>query len=369
MVVRVLQENLLRALTRTGRILSTKPQLPIVQNVLLQTEGGRLRVVATNLETTESVWIGGKIEQEGSACVPARLLAELAMTLPPQPVLLSAQGQELVVQSGGIRASIPGVSPKEFPPVSRLDKHAGNAIGKNTLVSSVSLVLFAAATDDGRPVLTGVRFHTEGGETTVVATDGYRLSRKTIDAPSKTPLEMIAPARALGEFVKISQEEKEVEEVFVTKTGDGQLGFAVGDTELATRLIDGEYPNVDKIVPSGFTMRALLGKEEVARAVKSAAIFSRDNANIVRLIFENQTLTVVGESAQAGKNEVQLSAKIDGDGGEIAFNSRFLLDFLANFSEEEFLFEMTGSLNPGVFKPVKDDSFLHIIMPVRTSSG
>lgn len=367
MLVKILQENLLRALIRTGRILSTKPQLPVVQNVLLQTKEGRLRVITTNLETTEVVWVGAKVEKEGEICVSARVLAEFVTTIPAETVQLQVVDGGLSISCAGFRATIPGVPAKEFPPVPATGGKEKEKLEKNVFISSLGLVLFSAATDEGRPVLTGARLLTEGEKTTIMATDGYRLSIKSVPFKGKEPLDMIVPARALGEAVKASGEEKEVKEFSFAKTDGGQLAFFIGDTEIITRLIDGEYPSVDKIIPTNFTTRALFDKETLLRAVKSAAVFARDNANIVQIALENQTAMISAQSSQTGQNQIEVSAKVDGDGGEIAFNSRFLLEFLTNFPEPEVLFEMTGSLNPGVFRPVKDDSFIHIIMPVRTT--
>ncbi|MBI3385641.1 DNA polymerase III subunit beta [Candidatus Gottesmanbacteria bacterium] len=369
MIVSVLQENLLRALTRAGRTVSVRPQLPIVQNVLLQTREGRLQITTTNLENTETVWVGAKNEKDGGICVPARLLTEFVLTLPAETVSLRVEDGGLLVQCAGFRATIPGVSVKEFPSPPEASAGGGEKLDKEALVAALSMVLFAAATDEGRPVLTGVRIKTEKEETVFAATDGYRLSLRRVSRVGGSPLDLIVPARALFELVKTSQEEHEAKHVTLTRSRDGQLIFVVGDTELSTRLIDGEYPNIDKIIPTKFTTRALIDKEALFRAVKSAALFARDNANIVQLSVVNQSIVVSASSSQMGKNQVEVAAKVDGEGGEIAFNSRFVLELLSNFPESEILFEMTGALNPGVFRPIKDSSFLHIIMPVRTSSG
>ncbi len=369
MIATVLQENITKALVRIGRIISPRPQLPIVQNVLLLAKDGRLMIAGTNLETTEVVWVGARIEKDGGLCVPARTLTELLLTLPPESVRLSVKENSLLVQSEGVRAALPGISAAEFPPVPEALAKKGLSLDKESFLSSLGLVLFAAATDEGRPTLTGVRLSTEGGKTQITATDGYRLSVKTVSLGAAGPLDMIVPARPLGEVVKIGQEEKAATEVFLGRQKDAnQLTCVVGDTEVSTRLIDGEYPNVSAIIPTSHTTRMLVEKESFLRAVKSAAVFSRDNANIVRLSLSGQKLTVSASSSQAGENEVEVAAKIDGDGGEIAFNSRFLLELFSVFPENELLFEMTGSLNPGVFKPVKDDSFFHIIMPVRVQA-
>lgn len=365
MNVTILQENLLKALSRTTRVLTAKAQLPILQNVLLITEEGGLRVTATNLETTETVRVGAKVEKEGGLCVPGRTLTELVISLSQEPVHLVVQEGGLHVASGGSRAVIAGVAASEFPPIQNPAKTKRTKTKKDVLIRALDRVLFAAATDEGRPLLTGVKMITQGEATMVVATDGYRLSLQKITQPLVERLDAVIPARALTEVLKVCIEEKNLDETGLSLTDEGQLYVVVGDTEITTRLIAGEYPNFEKIIPKSFTTRVLVDKQSLARAVKSAAIFARDSANIIRFHIENQSIIVSANAPQVGENSVEVDAKVDGEGGDMALNSRFLLDFFANFNEEELIFEMTGSLNPGVFRPVKDESFLHLIMPVR----
>ncbi len=369
MIVQILQENLLKALTQTGRIITNKPQLPILQNILLIAEEGRLNVTATNLETTESVYAGAKIEKEGRLCVPSKLFTELVASLGQDTVSLVGEGANLTVRSLGVTATIPCIPASEFPPIPVVSKKTKSTIGKDVFHDAVANVLFSAAQDEGRPLLTGVRIgQGKEGEVVFAATDGYRLSVKRSTMSLGLSADIIVPSRALLEVVKTSTENKGVKDIMIGETQDGQVVFGIDDTEIHTRRIDGEYPNFEKIIPHSFTTRCLLDKEKLLRAVKSAAVFARDNANIIRFHIDNQQLVVSANTPQVGENRVEVEAKVDGEGGEIAFNSRFLLDFLNNYSQDELLFEMTGSLNPGVFKPVKDESYLHIIMPVRVQA-
>jgi DNA polymerase-3 subunit beta len=365
MNIAILQENLLKALTRTGRTVAQKSQLPIMQNVLLSAEDARLKIVAATMETTEVVWVGAKVEGEGGICVSSRLLTDLVMSLPQATIQLTAKEGSLHVRCNGVNATIPGVAAAEFPPVSSLKKKTGVKLDKAVFLGALTGVLFAAATDEGRPLLTGAKITTDGDSALFAATDGYRLSMKKIPSGNLGNLNLVIPARALSEVVKVSQEEKDVGVVEIVQTDEGQMVFLVGDTEIHTRPIAGEYPDIEKIIPARHNTRVLVDTASFLRAVKSASIFARDNANILRLHIENQKMIVSANTPQVGENHVEVEAKVDGDGGDIAFNSRFLLEFLNGFAGEELLFEMTGSLNSGVFKPVKDDSYLHIIMPVR----
>jgi DNA polymerase III subunit beta len=368
MIINTLQENLLRALIKTSRVVPAKPQLPVLQNILLTAKDGVVTITATNLETTEIVSIGAKIEKEGGVCVPSRLFLEFVSSLPQSTVTIATKEGSVLVTCGGYRATIPGMNASEFPQIPEKTKKGEVTIQKDEIVSAVQNILFSAATDEGRPILTGIRIIQKEEETTLAATDGYRLSVKKISLKTKEPMDLLVPARALGEVVKACVEDKDTKAISLTKPTEGQISFLTGDTEIRTRLIDGEYPSFEKIIPGKHNTRVLFEKAALEKAVKAAAVFARDNANIVRFHIENQTVTLSANTPQVGEDEIDVDAKVDGEGGDIAFNSRFLLEFLANYSGDELLFEMTGSLNPGVFKPVKDDSYLHIIMPVRVTA-
>ena len=368
MNIQILQENLLKALTRVGRVVSPRPQLPILQNVKFKVSKEGLEISATNLESTETVWVGGKVEKEGELCVPARILTEFISSLPAGTVSMVTKDASLHIVCAKFSAVIPGVPVAEFPAVELVEKEKAAVVDKEKFISVLSSIIFSAATDEGRPILTGIKIKEDSEETLFAATDGYRLSTKRITLPLKKFADAIVPARTLSEVLKIAHEEKDDASIYVGKTSGGQIGFVIGDTTLTTRLLDGEYPNFERIIPKSFTTRALIEREPFSRAVRSAAIFAKDNANIVRLVLDKQKIIISANAPQIGENKIEVDAKIDGDGGEIAFNSRFLVEFLANLAEEEFVFEMTGALNPGVFKLAKDESFLHIIMPVRVTS-
>lgn len=369
MKLSLLQENLVRAVLRTNRAVSSKPTIPVLSHLLLQANQDGLVVIASSLETTESVAVGAKVDKEGALCVPAKIFSELASSLPADTVTLEEKEGALLVSCGGVHALVAGLASTEFPAAGKPVTKKETTLDKEELVRILSLVLFAAATDDGRPLLTGAKIVAGEDGATFAATDGYRLSvyRSGVKLPKDTDL--VVPARALGEVVRACQEEKEVKELLLSDAGDGQLVVGAGDTTIITRRIDGEYPNFEKTIPTKHTTRATLDAIAFTKAVKSASIFARDSANIVRLHVGKKLVTISANAPQVGENTVDVDAKTEGEEGDIAFNSRFLLDLLANLPGEELVFEMTGALNPGVFKSPKDPAFLHIIMPVRVSSG
>ena len=356
----LLQENLLPSLLFVGKNVSFKTQIPITQHILLIVEKGFLRLATTSIETTTATAVPVKEEKEGGICVPSKLLIEFISSIPTGKIDLEVKEQLLTITSKGYKATLPGVAKGEFPPVPARKKK-GVFINAKEFSQAVKSVLFAAATDEGRPLLTGVKIRKTGDETLFVATDGYRLSLKRTTLPLKGEFDKVIPAKALSHVLQTGDEgELEFEEV-----DEGQIGFFTKEFEVFTRAIEGEYPAFDRIIPKSNTTSVEIEKETLVKAVKTAAIFAKDNANIVRFHFEDKTMTVSANTPQIGESKVDAEVELEGDGGDIAFNSRFLLDFLNNVSAEKLVFEMTGSLNPGAFKIKGDDSFLHIIMPVR----
>ncbi len=235
MNIKLLQENLLRALTKVNRVVPTHPQLPILQNVKLTAKKDGLEITATNMETTETVWVGGKVEKEGEACVSARTLFEFVASLPTETVSVILEEETLHVSCGGFKATFPVVAAAEFPPAPPLEEKATGSVDKETLDKALGAVLFAAATDEGRPILTGVKIVGEGDEVRLVATDGYRLSVKRVTLAAQKLSGVIIPARALSEVVKLVLEDKEEKTIRVGLAGEKQAGFLVGETTLLTR--------------------------------------------------------------------------------------------------------------------------------------
>lgn len=367
MKLTVLQENLSRGISCVERFISSKTQLPVLSNIFLKTENGRLKLQATNLETGITLWLGAKIEKEGGTTIPARIFSEFLSSLPKEKVSLQLEENLLKVTCGPFSASFTSIPATEFPPLPSLgEKKPDIVFPSSSFFPAITKVSFAAAHDEGRPVLTGVKFEPKNEKLTLVATDGYRLSVEEFkEKKVKISSPLIIPARSLLEVLRIVGEKKE-EEIGLSFTEKGnQVIFSLPEAEIVTRLIEGEFPEYRKIIPTSFSTKVVLEKESFLKALKVAAIFARDSANIVRFKVEKDALTISANSPQVGENETKVEAKVEGEEQKIAFNCRFLLEFLANLEGEEITFEMTGPLNPGVFKTPKDPSYLHIIMPVR----
>lgn len=369
MKLQVLQENLSRALNITSRFVSPRAQLPVLANILLSANKNKLSVSSTNLETSINLSIGAKVEKKGEITAPARAITELVANLAKGTLTIEAKKELLKIQTPGFTSSVSGMNPADFPSVPQSVGKKPQVLPKDTFSGALSSVLFAASVDETRPVLTGVLFIFGPKKLQLVATDGFRLSQKKITLKSSN-LEkierIILPKNTLSELLRLTSEEDEIK--FSLSAVDNQVVFGVGSATLTSRVIEGEFPDYEAIVPKNSLIKIRLDKEEFLRSVKLASVFARDSANVTKLRVKKGSILLSAESQQLGEQETQVDAKVEGDVGkgfEIAFNYRFLEDFLNSVSGEEIQVELTNAKSPAVFTDPKDSDFLHLIMPVR----
>jgi DNA polymerase III subunit beta len=369
MKVTLLTINIQSKLSFINHAVSSKSQIPILLNVLLETEGNKLKISSTDLEIGIEVFIQAEIQEKGSTTVSARTFIELINSIADDTITLETTDNTLVVTSKKTKSVFQTINSSEFP---KLYKEKGEKIAilyEEQMQKDFSAIIFAAAVDTTRPALSGVMMKSEEEGFLLVATDGYRLSLKHHKIENKnnnTSAIYIIPARVFKELLAIKEESKEVE--VYASVENSQVLFVQGETVLIGRLIEGAFPNYEKIIPADFSVSAEFDREEMLKAVKICSIFARDTANIIKLSLQKDKIVVSSQSPSIGENTVTVDAVLKGEENEIAFNSRYLQDILSGLNTKEILFEMTGPLNPGVFKIKDDASFLHIIMPVRVQA-
>ena len=368
MKLQILQENLEKAVSLTSRFASSRAQLPILGNILLSTKKSKIYISSTNLEISASVSVGAKIEEEGEISVPAKVISELVANLPKETVTLSAEKEQLKVSVSGFASTVLGMNSADFPKIpNAVDKERSISFSQAEIIKALGQVLFATSTDETRPILTGVLFLFGKNSLSLVATDGFRLSRKNLSLKTEkiTTDSVVIPKGVLSELSRTASEDEEI--LFGVQEKEKQVIFGIGDTVLTSRLLEGEYPDFEKIIPKSSTTKVLLDKEEFIRAVKLASIFARESANIVKIRVLKDIINVSAESGTAGSQETRVDAKIESSEKdfEIAFNYRFIEEFLHSVSGEEVKMEFSSVSAPGVFTDTSDSSYLHLIMPVK----
>src|SRR3989344_332062 len=369
MRVSFLCENVNKKIAIVNHAVSSRSQLPILLNFLFKAEKGKLTISATDLEIGTEAVLPANIEEEGQTTVPAKTFLDLLSNINKGKVLLYTEGSGLHFKTDKINTIFQTIEAGEFP---KLYEGKGNRIGVLTgdvLGRDLPSVVFSASQDAGRPALSGVLIgkQKDGKGFFMVATDGYRLSlkkNKTSDSES-TDGKFLIPARIIRELTLL-REDGDVS-IFISPKSN-QVVFEQGDMVVVGRLIEAEFPNYQKIIPQDFSTKVIVDREELLSAVKTCSVFARETANIIKFSLEKKGLVVSANAPSVGETAVSVDASLEGEENEIAFNCRYVLDFLTNAQGEKIVFEMSCPLNPGVFKIEGDPSYLHIIMPIRVQS-
>ena len=368
-----LQENLGRGLSIVGRAVATRTTLPITQNVLISTDQSRLKLAATNLEIAISTWIGAQIEEEGAITIPARLLTEFVNSLPQERIdfVSSHQPTSLAVNCARFEAHINGTDAEDFPPIPTVESGVTGKVESQALRDAISHVAFASATEESRPVLTGIKVEITGDEFTFAAADGFRLAvyNGKLVEPASEDVSFIIPARALQEVNRlIGTQEAPIE--FTVTPSKSQTLFRLDNIEVVTQLIQGSFPNYGQLIPQSYDTRAVVNLDEFIRATRAASIFARDGSGIVRVHIAAGSdespgkLSILSRAEEIGENQGEIDAQVEGGESKIAFNSRYLADVLAVLEEDEVALETTTPSSPGVLRPVGNDRYVHVVMPM-----
>jgi len=356
-----------------GRAVATRTTLPITNNVLLATDQSRLKLVATNLEMAISYWIGAKIEEEGTITVPARLLTEFVNSLPSDriDITLFPRTKTLGLRCARFEARISGMDAKDFPPIPAVEEGIATKVEVDALHQGVTQVVFAAATEESRPVLTGINAEFDGDLLTLAAADGFRLAvyKLPIAVPVSQKTEVIIPARTLAELNRLAADQEEAVEITVNPKRSQAL-FRLKNTELVSQLVQGTFPNYTQLIPQSYNTRAVVSVADFLRATKTASIFARDGSGIVRLVVAPGSeltpgkMTISARSEEIGDDVGEIDAIVEGEEAKIAFNGRYLTDVLSVLHEAQVALETTNPSSPGVIRPVGVDNYIHVVMPM-----
>ncbi len=360
------KENLNKALAAVSRVVGSTTTLPVLANVLLATDGNRLKLTTTNLEIGINYWVGAKVNQPGGVTVPARLLADFIANIPDGTVDLEVDKNNLTVKTDNYRSVLNGIAADEFPSLPVVEKATSLKLPAQQLKAALAQVTLVASSDDTRPVLNGVYFYTEAGKLFLVATDSYRLAEKTVElgSPPPAPVQVIIPSRVLTELVRIDDGSQATIELLV---GENQIMFRFEAVELVSRLIDGQFPDYRSLIPADVPSQVTISTQEFANLAKVAGLFAYANAGSVNVEIDQKakSLRLTSLASQVGENTSEAKVRVQGDGAAVTLNCRYLSEALGVINEAEVAFGITGKVNPCVLRPVDNKDYIHIIMPLR----
>ncbi len=367
MRIKVLQENLIKAIQDANKCIASKPQIPILSNILMEAKEGRLYLSATDLALGIHLSIGCKVEDEGKVAISGRLLMEILSTLQAGSLDVFVENGKLYIQGSRSKAELQTVDTQEFPPFPQKQGESFQ-LDSTEFLQLLQLGGLASGIDETRPVFSSMLFEMEDGEFAVVATDGYRLSRNAVQISLKLSKKVLLSARALKEIARMI-EKSSAKKVDITLSEDvGQVFFGFGESEVMLRMSEGDYPAYRTILPKEKSLFVEMSAQELASAIKSAMVFSKEVSGIIHLKV-SQNEVVVSSVSASGKSENGVDCKVlEGVSGEIAFNGKYVQDFLQFVGESQVEFSMLETLKPGTFTLPKKENFYYVIMPFRVQS-
>lgn len=365
MKLQVTQENLNRALNSVARVADSHGTLPILANVLIRAKNNRLSIAATNLDIAITHYIGAKIEKGGEITVPASLLANFIASLPKGVIDLELTENKLKISTANYQSSINGIVADDFPVMPAIEKQEGISVEAVEIKKAFQQVVFAAATSDSRPVLCGVYIYSDKNKLKIVATDSSRLAEKEVSGAKPTnQTSILVPSSAINDLIRVIDDSSDKLKIV---HDNQQVLFSFGDIELVARLIDSPYPNYSVLIPTTFSVKATLKKDDLFNIVKVSSLFARETAGSITLEIneKDQLVGINSLASQLGENTATAPAKIKGE-GSITLNSRFLTEAINAFSGENINLSFGDKLKPVLLTDSDKPDYKHIIMPIKT---
>ncbi len=368
-----LQENLKQGLFIAGHLTGKNQNLPILNNVLIEAKQGNIKLVSTNLEIGISCVVRGKVDQEGSFTVDAKILADYINLLPNQKIDIGLNNNSLTITCDSYNTKVKGQSAEDFPLIPVVERGNFCKVPVHQFRKALNQVVFAVSTNETRVELTGVLFNLNNKELVLAATDSYRLAEKKIGVKESTieSASVIVPAKTIQEVVRIISGTKddvagETEDVEVY-IYENQILFVYGSTEVVSRLIEGQYPDYRQIIPGQAKTKAVIEQQQIMRAVKASSLFAKTGINDINLDFPKNKggLVVSSASGQTGENIVEVPGKIEGEDNFVVVNYRYLLDGLNTIGGDEVVFEVVDGNTPCLLRPADSSDYLYIVMPIK----
>jgi len=363
----VLQADLSKALNLASRFVNARAQLPVLANILFQAKKTKLIVSATNLEMSIAIAVGAKVSQEGKITVPARTITDLVASLSANTISLAEEKERLKIKTEGFSGNVAAANASDFPSVPQSLGKPSFDLDAGLFVESLEKVVYSASIDETRPVLTGVLFIFEKDQVVLVSSDGFRLSRRKVALTKKGAAKtqkIILPRVAVSELARIAGAQDQPISMHVGNR-DNQVVFGLADSVFASRMIEGEFPDFERIIPKSISVKVNLDKNDFKNAIKTAAVIAREAANVISIKIKDKKVSISATSPKSGETQMSLDAKVEGEDLEITYNYRFIEEFLNVAQSDDVVIEFSGNNTPAIFRDTKDPNYLHLIMPVK----
>lgn len=367
MVINCKASNLSLGLNLVSHVASKSASLPILANVLLEVSNGLLKIKTTNLELAMWVIIRGKIEEEGSATVNAKILSDYLNLLPPEEVVtLKKTNETLFVESPSVKTTLQGLPATDFPLIPKVEGKTKITLPIKEFRVALNQVLFAVSTDEARPEINGALLNIENNKIILASTDSFRLSEKQLkpQQPINENIKKIIPLRAAQELARTLSMINEEEKITIT-IGENQLLYEISDVSLVSRIIEGQYPDYQQIIPTQNKTTVQINTTELTRAIKQASLFCKPGINDVQLFIKPNQLNISSTNSSIGEHQAALKGQTSGEPSGAIFNYRYLLEGLSAIGADEVVINLTGESTPATIKPIEKQDYVYVLMPIR----
>ncbi|MBL4576749.1 MAG: DNA polymerase III subunit beta [Opitutaceae bacterium] len=372
MKFKINRDHFTNGLQQVLNVVGSKATMPILSNVLIEAEGDHISLTTTNLDMGIRCRIKASVGEVGAITLPVRKLATIVRELPNLDVQIeSSSNHQIKITSGGSIFRIMGIGKEEFPPLPEFSDEKAFQMEQSQLSTMLKSVSYAQSGDETRYILNGVYFSFQDGKLTLVATDGRRLAliAKELEFPADQGGNIILPAKTVAELLRLLEKGEKLKIAFNDRrvafqiyTDDDESGF-VGDTFLVSKVVEGNYPNYQQVIPKETHQRIKVERELLLQCVHRAALVTSEKSNSVKIKVSNNLLEITASSPDFGEAHESLAISYSGPDLQVAFNPQFVMDPLKALSKDEVFFEVKDEVSPGVFKTL--ENFLCVIMPVR----
>jgi DNA polymerase-3 subunit beta len=362
-----IKDNLSFGVQVVQRAVSSKNPLPVLTGILLKIKNGQLIFTATDLEMGIECSVPVEVDEEGGVVLPSRYFGEIVRKLPDVRISLAVnkENNNISIKYGQSEFNLLGLPSEDFPILPSIDSESTLIIKQGIFKNMIKQVGFSISTDDNRPVFTGILMEIENGSIRLVATDTHRLayrSGKIENIELDLVKSVIIPGKTLNELNRIMNSESEELKIAF---GDNQIVFEMPGIRLISRLIEGQFPNYKQVIPQGCKTKIKIKTKDLLEATERASLLAKEGSNVIKLNITADKMIINSNSPEIGKIEEQLNIEMEGEEAQIAFNSKYLIDVLKVIDVEELLLELTGSLSPGIIKPLEGEDYIYLILPIR----
>lgn len=374
MKVEILKDNLKNGLSVVEKVVGKNLSLPILDNVLIGTEENFLSLTSTDLETAVKIWILTKIIKPGKVSVPVKFLSSFVSLLPDEKIVLGEGKQNLFIECKSFKNQIQGLNPEEFPIIPEFKNSEYLEVDNKKFCQGLSQIVDVASPSQSRPEISGIYFSFLKNQIKMVATDSFRLAEKTIfsEGPVKKDISFILPQKPAREVINILGEKEGKIKIYFSPN-QSMFEFPMKETahpevQITSRLIEGEYPNYEEIIPKKFKTNIILKRDEFLNQIKAASLFSgKINEVKISANTEKKEVNISAQDPNIGQSQSSIQVKIEGEKIETSFNHKFLIDGLLNIKSSEVMFDISKEDGPCILRPVGDTSYIYVVMPIKAT--